>query len=80
MDKLYKIAASHAAYFNNYYKYSMVFWDKFDYDVLSRNIMYYRKKGRFQKGTWNDVIIAADTETSKSHEITSGPSANHVCA
>ena len=80
MEKLYKIAASHAAYFNNYYKYSMVFWDKFDYDVLSRNIMYYRKKGRFQKGTWNDVIIAADTETSKGHEITEGPSVNHVCA
>ena len=28
------------------------------------------KKGKFQKGTWNDVIIAADTETSKGHEIT----------
>ena len=80
MDKLYKIAASHAAYFANYWKYKMIFWDKFDYDVLSRNIMYYKKKGRFQKGSWNDVIIAADTETSKSHEVSKDPTANHVCA
>ena len=80
MEKLYKIAASHAAYFANYYKYKMVFWDKFDYLILTRNIMYYKKKGRFQKGTWNDVIIAADTETSKSHEISSDPLPNHVCA
>ena len=80
MERLYKIAASHAAYFKNYYKYKMVFWDKFDYDILSRNIMYYKKKGKFQKGTWNDVIIAADTETSKGHEVTKDPSANHVCA
>ena len=58
MDKLYKIAAAHAAYFKNYHKYKMLFWDEFDYDLLSRNIMYYKKKGKYQKGTWNDVIIA----------------------
>ena len=78
MTKLYKLAAAHAAYFSNYYRYKMVFWDKFDYSLLSRNIMYYRKKGKFQKGTWNDIIISADTETSKSHEI--GDNTNHVCA
>ena len=78
MTKLYKLAAAHAAYFSNYYRYKMVFWDKFDYSILSRNIMYYRKKGKFQKGTWNDIIISADTETSKSHEI--GDNTNHVCA
>ena len=81
MNKLYKIAAAHAAYFKNYHKYKMVFWDKFDYDLLSRNIMYYKKKGKFQKGTWNDVVIAADTETSKGHEITKDKyQVNHVCA
>lgn len=80
MEKLYKIAAAHAAYFHQYHKYKMVFWDKFDYDLLSRNIMYYKKKGKFQKGTWNDIIIAADTETSKGHEVVKGPAANHVCA
>ena len=79
-DKLYKIAAAHSSYINNYNKYKLVFWDKYDYSVLSRNIMYYKKKGKFQKGTWNDVIIAADTETSKGHEVSSDPMANHVVA
>ena len=79
MTKLYKLAAAHAAYFANYYKYRMCEWDKFDYSILSRNVMYYKKKGKFQKGTWNDIIISADTETSKGHEVTDEPSANHVC-
>ena len=78
--RLYKIAAAHAAYFANYHKYKMMFWDRFDYDLLSRNIMYYKKKGKYQKGTWNDIIIGADTETSKGHEVTKDPTANHVCA
>lgn len=79
-QRLYEIARSHGDYFKNYYKYKMVVWDKFDYTILSRNIMYYKKKGKFQKGTWNDVIIAADTETSKSHEVSSDPLPNHVVA
>lgn len=79
-DRLYKIAAAHSGYFHNYHKYKMVFWDKFDFDILSRNIMYYKKKGKFQKGTWNDIIIAADTETSKGHEVSADPLPNHVCA
>lgn len=79
-DRLYKIAAAHSDYFHNYHKYKMVFWDKFDFDILSRNIMYYKKKGKFQKGTWNDIIIAADTETSKGHEVSADPMPNHVCA
>ena len=80
MMRLYKMAAAHAAYFANYHKYKMLFWDKFDYDLLSRNIMYYKKKGKFQKGTWNDIIIGADTETSKGREVTKEPVVNHVCA
>ena len=79
-DRLYKIAKAHSDYINNFHKYKMMFWDKFDYSFLSRNIMYYKKKGKYQKGTWNDVIIAADTETSKGHEITEDPAPNHVCA
>ena len=79
-DRLYKIAAAHSDYFHKYHKYKMVSWDKFDFDILSRNIMYYKKKGKFQKGTWNDVIIAADTETSKGHEVSADPMPNHVCA
>ena len=79
-DRLYKIAAAHSGYFHNYHKYKMIYWDKFDFDILSRNIMYYKKKGKFQKGTWNDIIIAADTETSKGHEVSADPLPNHVCA
>lgn len=79
-QRLYKVAAAHSSYLHNYHKYKMLFWDKFDYDLLSRNIMYYKKKGKFQTGTWNDVIITADTETSKSHEVSEEPKPNHVCA
>ena len=75
MDKLSRLAAIHSSYISKYHKYKMIFWDKWDYSFLSKNIMYYRKKGRFQKGTWNDVIIGADTETSKGHEITNEPEA-----
>ena len=79
-DKLYKIASARCNYFKNYHKYKMMLWDKFDYSILSRNVMYYKKKGKFQKGSWNDLIVAADTETSKSHEISDDPLPNHVCA
>lgn len=79
-DKLYKIAAIRSSYIKKHYRYRMMIWDKFDYSILTRNIMYYKKKGKYQKGTWNDVIIAADTETSKSHEISKDPLPNHVCA
>ena len=82
-ERLSKIAAAHSSYMKNYHKYKMIFWDKFDYSFLSRNIMYYKKKGKFQSGTWNDIIIAADTETSKHHEAAANPDqamANHVVA
>ena len=56
-DKLYKIAAIRSSYIKKHHRYRMMIWDKFDYSILTRNIMYYKKKGKFQKGTWNDVII-----------------------
>lgn len=81
MDRLYKIAASKSSYISKYHRYKMIFWSKWDYSFLTNNIMYYKKKGKFQKGTWNDLIIGADTETSKGHEmIRKGPEPNHVCA
>ena len=79
-DRLYKIAAAHSSYINNFNKYKMVVWDKYDYSVLTRNIMYYRKKGKFQKGTWNDIIIGADTETSKQYESNDEAVPNYICA
>ena len=45
--------------------YKMCEWTDFDYKVLS-NIMYHKKSGRGSNQTYNDVIIMADTETSKS--------------
>lgn len=67
-DKLYKIARERSDRMHSKHQYKMVFWDKFDYKILSQNIMFYKKKGKFKTGTWNDVIIAADTETSKHHD------------
>ena len=67
-DKLYKIARERSDRMHSKHQYKMVFWDKFDYKILSQNIMFYKKKGKFKTGTLNDVIIAADTETSKHHD------------
>ena len=67
-EKLYRVAKTHSDYINKYHKYEMCSWEDFDYEVLTRNVMYYRKKGKYRKGSWNDVIIAADTETSKHHD------------
>lgn len=66
-QKLYRVARIRSDLLKKNHKYEMVFWDKFDYKILSQNIMYYKKKGKYRSGTWNDVIIAADTETSKAH-------------
>lgn len=79
-ERLYKAAAVRSSYINTYHKYKMVSWDKFDYTILTRNTMYYKKKGKFQKGSWNDIFISADTETSKGHEISDDPLPNHVVA
>ena len=44
-------------------KYKMLYFSDFDYSVL-KDVLYITKQGRFKK-TVNDVIIMADTETSK---------------
>lgn len=46
--------------------YSLTYWDKFNYKILD-NILYRKKAGRGSNDTVNDVIIMADTETSKKH-------------
>lgn len=79
-QRLHKIAATHRDYMLKFHKYRMCLWNKFDYSLLTNNIMFYRKKGKFQKGTWNDIIIAADTESSKGHEKTTEPQPNHIVA
>lgn len=51
-------------YFTIQHTYKMHYWKNFDYDCLSK-IMYHRKSGRGGNESYNDCIIMADTETSK---------------
>ena len=50
------------------HNYSMSYWSYYDYSVFDK-IMYYSRKGKKNKettkGSYNDVIIMLDTETSK---------------
>ena len=59
--ELYKIRQD---YLNKHHPYRLIEWDKYDYSILS-NIMYRARSGRGSNTTYNDVIIMADTETSK---------------
>lgn len=56
--------------------YELVEWDKFNYKILN-NIMYSVRSGRGRNDSWSDVIMMADTETSKKTE---GEGENHVVA
>ena len=58
-------------------KYQLVKWNNYKYKNLS-DIMYVRRSGRADHDTYNDCIIMADTETSKS--VQKGVAQNHVCA
>lgn len=77
------------AYIKNYCSYKMLHHDDFDYSIL--HLIRRMKKPGSQKNSksYNDVIIMADTETSKkeknSYKIEKGlrkviPVQNHVCA
>ena len=44
--------------------YAMKYWRDFDYSILE-NILWKRKSGRGLNNSYNDIIIMADTETSK---------------
>ena len=47
-------------------KYQMLYFSEFDYRIL-KDVLYLTKQGKFKK-TVNNVIIMADTETSKSRK------------
>lgn len=51
-------------YFKKYNPYCMRFWSEYDYTTL-KNIIARKKAGRGDNGTYNDIIIMCDTETSK---------------
>ena len=57
-------------YIKNKIPYSMTRWDSFDYTHLENCISVRKKAGRGQNVSYNDIIIMADTETSKGHENT----------
>lgn len=57
--------------------YNITHWKDFDYKILS-NIIYKKRAGRGSNSTYNDVLIMADTETSK--KSTQIIADNHVCA
>ena len=52
--------------FFNSFEYNRYYWTDFDYQVLHTHIMTRAKRGRGDHVPYNDVIIMADTETSKS--------------
>lgn len=83
---LVKLRKVHEEYLKKNHTYKMLYYKDFDYKILS-NIMYYKKPGRFTEGTYNDIILMADTETSKPHDyklydefMNPEPMPNHICA
>ena len=57
-------------YIEKYQPYAMCHYSQFNYDVLTRSIMKRNKAGRGDNGSYNDIIIMADTETSKCKQNT----------
>lgn len=57
-------------YIDKYAPYTMCYWSEFDYDILSKIVQKHKKAGRGDNGTYNDIIIMCDTETSKCTENT----------
>lgn len=81
-----KLEETRARWLSQNWEYEMIEWDKFDYLLLS-NVLYKKKTGKGRAGTYNDVIIMADTETSKSFDqwqydegLVLSPRPNHVVA
>ena len=70
-----KLRHEKASYYRG--KYQLIRWDRFKYRKL-KNILYIRRSGHADNDTYNDCIIMADTETSKSDQ--KGIAENHVCA
>jgi len=68
------------AYLDDKAPYNMIYWTLFNYKVLN-NIMYRKKTGIGRSGTYNDCIIAGDTETSKAKGVKKKETKeNHVVA
>ena len=63
------------------WRYRRTYWRNFDYSILHEHIMTKAARGRGDHTPYNDVIIMADTESSKSADHIPGASAmdNHIC-
>lgn len=58
-----------AEYIRDYIPYKMEYWESWDYSILGRiRTLYRRGRGREDRPSYNDVLIMADTETSKKHK------------
>lgn len=62
LKELYKIRRD---YIKKYQPYSMCYWSEYNFDILTKTIISRKKAGRGDNGTYNDIIIMCDTETSK---------------
>ena len=68
-------------WFRKYIPYKCIYYTKFNYHRVLSRVMNYRKKGYNKKGSWNDITIMADTETSKKKkEPYDEPTENHIVA
>lgn len=74
---LTKIAKKRREYFDNNAPYEMIFYNLYNYEILSR-IPVFNKSGRGGNQSYNDCIIMADTETSK--KARRDTKENHICA
>lgn len=72
---LKELAKIKRQWFDKNLPYQMTYWQDFEYESLN-NILYQFRRGRGSNHSVNDVIIAADTETSKKPDRDD----NHVCA
>lgn len=61
--RLYEVESIRRNYLRRNHQYSMEYWKDFDYGIL-KNVMWYKEKG-YRKGSWNDIYIGLDTESSK---------------
>lgn len=59
--ELYKVRCQ---WFKEHWHYQYVFYTDFDYKILN-NVMYLKRPGKRSNESFNDMIIMADTETSK---------------
>ena len=73
-QELYNIRKS---WLEKHHTYSMTYWKDYDYTILE-NVMWHCKAGK-RKGTYNDVIMMFDTETSKKPLDIDALWDRHVC-